>query len=136
MRDLIAGRLSFVFDPSLTAVTQVRDGAVRALGVSAPARLEAITEIPTVSEAGLPDFVSQTWNTISAPAGTPDSVVNQLNAAVNTVVQSDAIRSRLVDLGSIVPAASTPAEVDAYYAQQREIWIPVVRGTGARRSVQ
>ena len=133
MRDLIAGRLSFVFNPSLTAVVQVRDDAVRPLGVSAAARLNAVPEIPTISEAGLPDFVSQTWNTISAPSGTPDEIVQALNETVNEVVQSGAIRSRLEDLGSIVPAAMTPAEVDAYYTRQRDIWIPVVRGTGARR---
>ncbi len=134
MRDLIAGRLSFVFNPSLTAVKQVRADAVRPLGVSGAARLEAVPDVPTISEAGLPDFVSQTWNTISAPTGTPDEIVSELNKTVNAVVQSDAIRSRLVNLGSIVPAAMTPAEVDAYYKRQRDIWIPVVRGTGARRT--
>lgn len=132
MVDLVAGRLSFVFDPSLTAIGQVQGDAVRALGVSAPARLAALPDLPTMEEAGLPGFVSQTWNTISAPAGTPDDIVMKLNAMINEIVQSDAMRARLEELASIVPAAKTPAEVDAYYAAQRETWIPVVRGTGAR----
>lgn len=132
MVDLVAGRLSFVFDPSLTAIGQVQGGAVRALGVSAPVRLAALSEVPTMDEAGLPGFVSQTWNTISAPAGTPDEIVTALNGMINEIVQSDAMRARLEELASIVPAAKTPAEVDAYYAAQRETWIPVVRGTGAR----
>jgi tripartite-type tricarboxylate transporter receptor subunit TctC len=132
MVDLVAGRLSFVFDPSLTAIGQVQGGAVRALGVSAPVRLAALSEVPTMDEAGLPGFVSQTWNTISAPAGTPDEIVTALNGIINEIVQSDAMRARLEELASIVPAAKTPAEVDAYYAAQRETWIPVVRGTGAR----
>ena len=134
MRDLIAGRLSFVFNPSLTAVKQVRADAVRPLGVSAAARLDAVPNVPTVSEAGLPDFVSQTWNTVSAPSGTPNEIVSQLNKEVNAVVQSAEIRSRLENLGSIVPDAMTPGDVDAYYKRQRDIWIPVVRRTGARRS--
>ncbi|MGP9806477.1 Bug family tripartite tricarboxylate transporter substrate binding protein [Paracoccus sp. NSM] len=132
MVDLVAGRLSFVFDPSLTAIGQVQGEAVRALGVSAPVRLAALSEVPTMDEAGLPGFVSQTWNTISAPAGTPDEIVTALNGMINEIVQSDAMRARLEELASIVPAAKTPAEVDAYYAAQRETWIPVVRGTGAR----
>lgn len=132
MVDLIAGRLSFVFDPSLTAIGQVQGGAVRALGVAAPARLAALPDVPTLTEAGLPDFVSQTWNTIAAPAGTPDAIVERLNGLVNQIVQSDAMRARLEGLASIVPPAKTPAEVDSYYAAQREIWVPVVRGTGAR----
>lgn len=132
MADLIAGRLTFVFDPSLTAIGQVTGGAVRALGVSAPSRLAALADVPTMAEAGLPDFVSQTWNTISAPAGTPEEIVRRLNGLINDIVQADAMRKRLQDLASIVPAAKTPAEVDAYYAAQRETWIPVVRGTGAQ----
>jgi tripartite-type tricarboxylate transporter receptor subunit TctC len=134
MADLIAGRLTFVFDPSLTAIGQVQGGAVRALGVSAPARLDALPDLPTMAEAGLPGFVSQTWNTIAAPVGTPDEIVTKLNGMINGIVQSDAMRSRLQDLASIVPAAKTPAEVDAYYAAQRDTWVPVVRDTGARAS--
>jgi len=132
MVDLIAGRLSFVFDPSLTAIGQVQGGAVRPMGVSAPVRLAALSDVPTMGEAGLPGFVSQTWNTISAPAGTPDEIVMALNGMINEIVQADAMRARLEELASIVPAAKTPAEVDAYYAEQRETWIPVVRGTGVR----
>ena len=132
MVDLVAGRLSFVFDPSLTAIGQVQGGAVRPLGVCAPVRLAALSDVPTMEEAGLPGFVSQTWNTISAPTGTPDDIVNALNGMINDIVQSDTMRARLEELASIVPAAKTPSEVDAYYAAQRETWIPVVRGTGAR----
>lgn len=132
MGDLIAGRLSFVFDPSLTAIGQVQGTAVRPLGVSAPVRLAALSEVPTMQEAGLPGFVSQTWNTIAAPAGTPDDILTALNGMINEIVQSDVMRARLEELASIVPAAKTPAEVDAYYAEQRDKWIPVVRATGAR----
>ncbi|MEM7693082.1 MAG: tripartite tricarboxylate transporter substrate binding protein [Pseudomonadota bacterium] len=133
MRDLIGGRISYTFNPSLTAVPQVRDGAVRPIGVSASERLDAIPDVPTMSEAGLDGFVSQTWNTIAAPIDTPDAIVNRLNELVNQVVQSDEIKSRLENLGSIVPAAMSPADVDQYYEVQRDTWIPVVRATGARR---
>jgi tripartite-type tricarboxylate transporter receptor subunit TctC len=133
MVDLVAGRLTFVFDPSLTAIGQVQGGAVRALGVSAPERLRALPDLPTMGEAGLEGFVSQTWNTIAAPAGTPDDIVAELNEAVNGVVQAPAMRARLEELASLVPAAKSPSEVDAYYAAQRETWIPVVRSTGVRQ---
>jgi len=133
MVDLIAGRLSFVFDPSLTAIGQVQGDAVRPMGVSAPVRLPALADVPTMAEAGLPGFVSQTWNTISAPAGTPDDIVMTLNDMINEIVQSDEMRSQLEGLASIVPPAKTPEQVDSYYALQRETWIPVVRGTGVRQ---
>lgn len=133
LRDLIAGRLSYQFIPTLSAIGQVRDGAVKALAVAAPTRLEALPDVPTVSEAGVDGFVSQTWNSIAAPAGTPDEIVMKVNGLVNDVVQSKEVRDRLTNLGSIVPAAMTPSDVDAYYKRQRDIWIPVVQGTGARR---
>lgn len=136
LRDTIAGRLTFQFIPALSAVPQIRDGAVRSLGVAAPARLAALPDLPTISEAGLDGFVSQTWNSIAAPAGTPDEIVDALNEAVNAIVQSDEVTTQLTDLGSLIPAAMTPAEVDAYYAEQRDIWIPVARATGVRRSVE
>ena len=134
LRDTIAGRLTFQFIPALSAVPQLRDGAVRSLGVAAPERLAALPDLPTIGEAGLEGFVSQTWNSFAAPAGTSDDIVNQLNEAVNAIVQSDAVKNQLTDLGALVPAAMTPAEVDAYYANQRDIWIPVVRDTGVRRN--
>ena len=134
MVDLIAGRLTFVFDPSLTAIGQVSGGAVRALGVAAPVRLPALGDVPTMEEAGLPGFVSQTWNTIAAPAETPEEIVTTLNGVINEIVQSEAMRTQLEGLASIVPAAMTPAEVDAYYADQRATWIPVVRDTGVRHA--
>ena len=135
MVDLIADRLTFVFDPALTAVGQVRGGAVKALAVSATTRLPALSDIPTVAEAGIEGFVSQTWNTISAPVGTPEPIINRLNELINNIVQSEAMRSRLEDLASIVPMAKTPQQVDEYYEQQRKTWIPVVRNTGVRRTV-
>ncbi|MHA7878986.1 MAG: Bug family tripartite tricarboxylate transporter substrate binding protein [Saccharospirillum sp.] len=134
MVDLVAGRLSFVFNPALTAVGQVRGDAVRALGVAAPSRLAALSDIPTLSEAGLEGFVSQTWNSIAAPAGTPDSIVTTLNAMINQLVQAPEMKTRLERLASIVPPAKMPADVDAYYTRQRDTWIPVVRETGVRRS--
>mgnify|MGYP001793520693 CR=1 FL=1 len=134
LRDTIAGRLTFQFIPALSGVPQIRDGAVRSLGVAAPERLAAMPDLPTISEAGLDGFVSQTWNSFAAPAGTPDDIVNRLNEEVNAIVQSDAVKTQLPDLGALVPAAMRPAEVAAYYATQRETWIPVVRDTGVRRS--
>jgi tripartite-type tricarboxylate transporter receptor subunit TctC len=116
------------------AAGQVKGGAVRAFGVSAPNRLATLPDLPTMSEAGLPDFVSQTWNTIAAPVDLPDEIVAELNSAVNAVVQSEAIKAQLEGLGSIVPGPMTPEQVDAYYETQRDIWIPVVRSTGATRS--
>ena len=106
MVDLIAGRLSFVFDPSLTAIGQVQGGAVRPMGVSAPVRLAALSDVPTMGEAGLPGFVSQTMeHHFRPPQAHPMRFVMALNGMINEIVQADAMRARLEELASIVPAA-------------------------------
>jgi tripartite-type tricarboxylate transporter receptor subunit TctC len=134
MRDIVGGRVTAMFDIAVTALPQIRGGAVRGLAVSSPTRLTAAPELPTLIEAGVPDFVAGTWNSIAVPSATPGPVVARINALVNEVVQAPAMRQRLAELGSFVPAAMTPAEVEAYYARERALWIPVVRATGARQS--
>jgi tripartite-type tricarboxylate transporter receptor subunit TctC len=102
--------------------------------VSSPQRLRVAPELPTIVEGGVPDFIAGTWNSIAMPAGVPEGLVARINSLVNEVVQAPAMRRRLEDLGSFVPAAMTPADVDADYARERAYWIPVVRATGARAS--
>jgi tripartite-type tricarboxylate transporter receptor subunit TctC len=132
MRDIIGGRVACMFDIAVTAIPQIRGGEVRGLGVSSPRRLQAAPDLPTMIEAGLPDFVAGTWNSIALPGATPEPIVARVNALVNEVVQAPAMRTRLAELGSFVPDAMTPAQVDAYYAREREVWIPIVRQSGAR----
>ncbi len=134
MRDLIAGRLSHMFDVAVTAIPQLKAGAVRGLGLSALVRSPALPDLPTIHEAGLPNFQGQTWNSIAAPAGTPKPIVDKLNAEIAAVLDAAAMRARLVELGSTVSEGLTPAQVDAFYASERDLWIPIVRATGARAS--
>jgi tripartite-type tricarboxylate transporter receptor subunit TctC len=132
MRDIIGGRVACMFDISVTAIPQIAGGAVRGLGVTAAQRLAALPEVPTMAEAGIADFVAGTWNSIAAPAATPEPVVARLHAVVNEVVQAPAFRARMGELGSLLHPPMAPADVDAFYARERALWIPVVRATGAR----
>lgn len=134
MRDLIAGRLSHMFDVAVTAIPQIRGGAVRGLGISALKRSVALPEIPTIHEAGVPNFQGQTWNSIAAPAGTPQAIVERIANETNAAIASAAVRARLIELGSELPDPLTPAQVDAFYKAERDLWIPIVRATGARAS--
>lgn len=132
MRDIIGGRVTCMFDISITAIPQIAGGAVRGLAVTAAERLAALPGVPTMAEAGLADLVAGTWNSIAAPAATPEPVVARLNALVTEVVQAPEFRGRMAELGSLLHPPMTPAQVDAFYARERATWIPVVRATGAR----
>ncbi|TAD89295.1 MAG: tripartite tricarboxylate transporter substrate binding protein [Alphaproteobacteria bacterium] len=133
MRDIVGGRVTAMFDIAVTAIPQITGGAVRGLAVSSPQRLEPLPGVPTMVEAGVSGFVTGTWNSIAVPTATPDEVVAQINRAVTAVVQAPEMRSRLERLGSFVPPAMSPREVDAYYTRERDVWIPIVRATGARQ---
>lgn len=126
-RDVVAGRLSHMFDVAVTAIPQIEAGAVRALAITSPERSDALPEVPTVAELGYPGFEAATWNTIAAPSGTPDAIVERLAAEVAAVMETPAVREQLLALGADLVAPKTPAEIDAFYAAQRETWIPLVR---------
>lgn len=132
MRDIIGGRITSMFDISVTALPQIAGGQVRGLGVSSRERLAAAPDLPTIIEGGVADFVAGTWNSIAVPAGTPDPIVARINALVNQIVGTQAMTARLHELGTVVLAPTTPAQTEAHYAREREIWIPIVRATGAR----
>ena len=134
LRDLMAARLSHQFDVAVTAIPQVQSGALKALAVTSRTRLASLPDVPTVMEAGIKDFEGSTWNSIAAPAGTPQTVVDKINRDVAAALAQPGIRERLVALGSEISPASSPAEVDAFYAKEREIWIPIVRDASKPRT--
>lgn len=127
MKDVIAGRLGHMFDVAVTALPQLKAGAVRGLAITSASRSAAAPDIPTVAEQGLPGFEAQTWNSIAAPAGLPQPIAERINAEVAAVLASPEIRKRLEDLASSFYPAWKPAEVDAFYTSERAKWIPVVR---------
>lgn len=127
MKDVIAGRLSHVFDVAVTAIPQLKSGAVRGLAITSRERTAAAPDIPTVAEAGIPGFEAQTWNSIAAPAGLPQAIAERINAEVAAVLAKPAVRERLGALASTFFPAWSPAEVDGFYASERTKWIPVVR---------
>jgi tripartite-type tricarboxylate transporter receptor subunit TctC len=127
MRDVIAGRLGHMFDVAVTAIPQLRSGAVRGLAITSRERMAAAPDIPTVAEAGLPGFEAQTWNSIAAPAALPQPIAERINAEVAAVLAMPSVRERLDGLASSYFPRWTPAEVDAFYAAERAKWIPVVR---------
>ena len=98
-------------DQIVNAVPQINGGTIKAYAVATPERNPSLPNVPTTTEAGLPAFQAQAWNAIFAPKGTPADVVAKLNAAVVKALDDEGVRKRLLDLGSVIPAAAdrTPA---------------------------
>ena len=127
MKDVLAGRLSHVFDVAVTALPQIASGAVRGLAITSAERSLAAPTIPTVAEQGLSGFQAQTWNSIAAPKALPQAIAEQINREVATVLAMPEIKQRLVSLASSFFPTAAPADVDAFYAAERTKWLPIIR---------
>ncbi|WP_395710819.1 Bug family tripartite tricarboxylate transporter substrate binding protein [Reyranella sp.] len=117
MADLVAGRIQLMFETIPNSLPYIQSGQLRALAVTVEERSGQLPDVPTVAEAGLAGFVSRGWLGVMAPAGTPQSIIDKMNAAVHKAVADPAITKRLVDLGLRIKL-STPAEFSAFIARE------------------
>ena len=128
--DLLGGRVTMMFDNMPSSLPLVKEGKLRALGVTSAKRSAAAPDIPTIAEQGLPGFEAVSWFALFGPANMPKPVADKLSAEVGKILKSPDISKKLLEIG-LEPAPGTPAELAAY--QQREIakWAKVVKDSGA-----
>jgi tripartite-type tricarboxylate transporter receptor subunit TctC len=128
--DLLGGRVTMMFDNMPSSLPLVKDGKLRAIGVTSARRSPAAPDIPTIAEQGLPGFEAVSWFALFGPANLPKAVTDKLSAEVGKIMKSPEVSKKLLDIG-LEPAPGTPAELAAY--QQREItkWAKVVKDSGA-----
>ena len=98
LQDLLAGQIDYFFDPGI-GLNQVRAGKLRLLAVGSPTRSPAFPDVPTLAEAGLQGFDADTVFGFYAPAGTPAEVIARLNREINRILQTPALRERMLALG-------------------------------------
>jgi tripartite-type tricarboxylate transporter receptor subunit TctC len=129
MQDLLAGQIDLMFDFAANSLPQVRFGTIKAYAVTAPSRLPAAPDIPTVDEAGLPGFYMSAWEGIWVPKGTPKTIVDKLNAAVVNALADPSVRRRLTDLGQeIYPRdQQTPEALAALQRSEIKKWWPLIK---------
>ena len=134
MQDLVAGQIDLMFDQASNSLPHVRGGRIRAYAVMDKQRLNAASDIPTVDEAGLPDFHISVWHALWAPKGTPKDVIAKLNTAMVDALADPAVRARLVDLGQELPARDrqTPEALAAYHKAEIEKWWPIVKAANVK----
>jgi tripartite-type tricarboxylate transporter receptor subunit TctC len=132
LQDLLAGRVAFMFDSFGTSLEYVKSGKLQALGVMAAKRSVAGPDVPTMAEAGLPDFIGATWNVVVAPAGTPQPIVDQLNAAVNKALKDPKTAQRMVQAGIDTVDDSTPASTAAFIKSEIAKWRDLVKLADAK----
>jgi tripartite-type tricarboxylate transporter receptor subunit TctC len=129
--DVLGGRVTMMFDNMPSSLPLVREGKLRALGVTSAARSPAAPEIPTIAEQGLPGFEAVSWFALFAPAGTPRPIVDKLQSEVKKILASPEIAKKLTEVG-LDPAGSSPDELAAYQRAEIVKWAKVVKDSGAK----
>jgi tripartite-type tricarboxylate transporter receptor subunit TctC len=128
MNDLLGGQIKVIF-PNITSqvVALHRTGRLRILAVNAPARLDAAPDIPTAGEAGLPNFVSQIFFGVFAPAGTPKGVLEQINGVTQAEWADKDFQKKLVESGFEPMLGFGPDRSDQYLRDEFTKWNPIVQ---------
>jgi tripartite-type tricarboxylate transporter receptor subunit TctC len=129
--DLLSGQVSLWF-PTMPGVLQhIKGGRMMALGVSGSRRAAALPAVPTIAEAGVAGYEASTWYPLLAPAGTPQPVIDKLNAQMIAILAGADVREKLNAQG-IETVGSTPAQLAAHLKSEMAKWEKVVRLSGAR----
>ncbi|MCK8786115.1 tripartite tricarboxylate transporter substrate-binding protein [Roseomonas sp. NAR14] len=127
---MLRGDIQMTVDNLPTALSNLRGGKLRALAVTSAARAPDLPDVPTMAEAGVPDFVVTSWGAVAVPAGTPAAIVERISAAMRDAAADPAVQARFRPTGN-QPLGTTPAEAAARAARERPMWENLVRVSGA-----
>jgi tripartite-type tricarboxylate transporter receptor subunit TctC len=131
LQDVIGGRINVMFDVVGPLMPQVRSGLAKAIVVTAKERIPAASDVPTMAEQGVADFISGTWAGIIAPAGTPKEIVDRVSAEAKKALADPALKDKLVEQG-IVAVGSTPEEFRTFVAEDIGRWRKVITDAGIK----
>ena len=131
LADLLGSRLDFAFADSGNSLPRLKEGRVRALAVASSKRLFGLPDTPTMIEAGIPDFVSTTWMSYAAPAGTPADIARKWHEELAKIIKLPDVQSRFAALG-VEAWASSPEEMQRQMESEMKRWGEVIQRTGAR----
>lgn len=129
--DLLGGQTQYMMTTLNTAVPYIKDGRLKAYGVTSKTRTEVLPSVPTIAETFNDQFVSTAWQGIVAPASTPAEVIDKVNKAINLAVKDSSVIERLAKQG-VIPLGGTPQQYAEQIRSELENWRKVVAASGAK----
>jgi tripartite-type tricarboxylate transporter receptor subunit TctC len=126
LNDLVAGHVDLIFMQLESALRLHQGGKARILAVTTNKRIPALPDIPTMGEAGLKDFISDTWNAFSAPPKTPKPIIAKLNAAINEALKTPEVQATYKKL-NLEPGGGTPAHMAEVVKSDTKRWGEVIK---------
>ncbi|MCK9916043.1 hypothetical protein MXD81_43505 [Microbacteriaceae bacterium K1510] len=129
MNALVGGQVDYMCDQIVNAVPQIQAGTIRAYAIGTPERSPVLPDVPTTTEAGLPQYQASAWNAVFAPKGTPKEVTQKLADALDKALDDPAVRKRLLDLGSDIPGKDRRGQQALGTLVKGEIdkWTPIIK---------
>lgn len=129
LNDLVAGHVDLIF-MQLSAAIRLHEGKkARILAVTTEKRLDVLKDTPTMIEAGIPNFVSDTWNAMTAPPGTPPAIVTKLNRTINEIFRDPETKKRFDSL-HVVALPGSPADLRKLIEEETKRWGDVIKMAG------
>ncbi|MFT3734814.1 MAG: tripartite tricarboxylate transporter substrate binding protein BugD [Rhodocyclaceae bacterium] len=132
MNDLLGGQVDIMCDQTTNTTGQIKGGKIKAYGVTSRNRIASLKDIPTMQEAGLPNFEVNVWHGLYAPKGTPKAIIDRLTVALQAAVKDPLVVQRLGELGS-EPATqehATPASLRTHLKAEIDKWGPIIKKAG------
>jgi tripartite-type tricarboxylate transporter receptor subunit TctC len=129
LMDVVSGQIQFMMVDLAVAIPLIKEGKVKAYGVTTPNRVKAMPELPTVAEAGLPGYAATGWFSVVARAGTPRPIVDQLNGILTAYLKRPDVNDKFQAL-AIDVLTSTPEELEKFIPAEIAKWAQVVKDAG------
>jgi tripartite-type tricarboxylate transporter receptor subunit TctC len=130
LTDVVAGQVPLMFSDFAPALAMIKAGQLRALGVTTAKRIAVAADIPTIAEAGVPGYRSLPWQMMVTRAGTPQAVVERLNAEVKSIMAAADTPNQLVKMGMIPADTGSPVELKRFVETEIVQWGKIVQAAG------
>jgi tripartite-type tricarboxylate transporter receptor subunit TctC len=132
MNDLLGGQVDFMIDQTTNTTSHIKAGKVQVYSVTTPQRLPSLPEVPTMDEAGLPNYRMTVWHALYAPKGTPKPIIDKLTAALQAALKDANLKQRYAELGAeaVAQERATPEALRGHLKAEIEKWGPIIKNAG------
>ncbi|MEP6839749.1 MAG: tripartite tricarboxylate transporter substrate-binding protein, partial [Bradyrhizobium sp.] len=127
--DLLGQQVQMAFLDLPVLLQHIKSGSLRPIAIGAPKRAPTAPDVPTTAEVGMPDLLIENWYGMIAPAGTPENLVNILNAVTNQAMDDPQVKQKLADQGLTV-AGNRPKQFRDYILAESQKWARVIKAAG------
>jgi len=132
MNDLLGGQVDIMCDQTTNTTGQIKGGKVKAYGVTSMARVASLPDVPTMHEAGMPNFEVVVWHGVYAPKGTPKPIIERINKSLKLALKDANVRQRFAELGTepVADNRVTPEALRAHLKAEIDKWGPIIKKAG------